>query len=362
MRSKPYSVTLIVNEEEAEVVQVTCHDCPASSGGCKHAVAVLMWCHRRSEEPSCTSVQCYWKKSTLAKVGSSIKIITTKEMSKKKVKTDESINTLVGLQVVEEFVSECKKRKITTCQYIKHEKYFTFRKSHMLSLHYLMCNINKNNCDAFLTEIAPYFNDISIRNAEKETRLQHNSGFWYELRYGRITASKCFEVSRCKTTDGALVASILGARTIETPAIKRGKNLEDAVRQTVEKKIGKKIKKCGLFISDKNPVIAGSPDGILERNTTIEIKCPSSNKTEKNYIKNGVICKKYYGQVQMQMYCANLKKSYFCVASSDFENDNKVDIVEIEYDEEYVSEILQSVILFWKQNIFPVLYETVRIK
>ncbi|KAJ0173001.1 hypothetical protein K1T71_011177 [Dendrolimus kikuchii] len=31
------------------------HDCAASQGGCKHAVALLMWFHRRSEEPSCTS-------------------------------------------------------------------------------------------------------------------------------------------------------------------------------------------------------------------------------------------------------------------------------------------------------------------
>lgn len=359
MRTKPYSVTLIVDEQEDDVLQVTCHDCPASTGGCKHAAAFLMWCHRRSEEPSCTSIQCYWKKSMLSKVGSYL--ITTKEMIKEKVKTDEgnSIDTVTS--VVEDFLAESKKRKITTCQYLKHENDFVCKKTNMLSLHYLMCSKKSNDCDEFLKQIAHVFNYINIRNAEKETRNQHRSGLWYELRYGRITASKCFEVSRCKTSDGILVASILGARTIETTAIKRGKNLEDSVRKTVEEKLGKKIGKCGLYISEQNPMIAGSPDGICEKIYTIEIKCPSSKKTEKNYIKNGAITKQYYAQVQIQMYCANLNKSYFCVASSDFEKDNKVNIIEIDYDQNYVSELLHGVISFWKQNIFPILYESVKI-
>ncbi|KAJ8720544.1 hypothetical protein PYW08_006009 [Mythimna loreyi] len=40
-----------------------CEDCAASEGGCKHAAALLLWLHRRSEEPPVTSVTCYWKKS-----------------------------------------------------------------------------------------------------------------------------------------------------------------------------------------------------------------------------------------------------------------------------------------------------------
>lgn len=39
-------------------------------------ISFLMWLHRQSEEPSLTEVKCYWKKSTLASVGSSIKFIT----------------------------------------------------------------------------------------------------------------------------------------------------------------------------------------------------------------------------------------------------------------------------------------------
>lgn len=38
------------------------------SGVCKHAVAFVIWLHRQAEEPSPTSVSCYWKKSVLSTV------------------------------------------------------------------------------------------------------------------------------------------------------------------------------------------------------------------------------------------------------------------------------------------------------
>ncbi|KAJ8711958.1 hypothetical protein PYW08_008912 [Mythimna loreyi] len=99
VRSKPYAVSVVVNEAEESVTSVQCHDCPASEGGCKHGVAFLMWLHRRTEDPSCTSVECYWRKSNLAKVGSSIKVLTASEISKRKVR-----NIIPDNSVLKEFV------------------------------------------------------------------------------------------------------------------------------------------------------------------------------------------------------------------------------------------------------------------
>ncbi|KAJ0172475.1 hypothetical protein K1T71_011614 [Dendrolimus kikuchii] len=53
--SKSYAATMVVDEKESKIVSVQYHDYDAYQGGCKHAVALLMWFHRRSEEPSCTS-------------------------------------------------------------------------------------------------------------------------------------------------------------------------------------------------------------------------------------------------------------------------------------------------------------------
>ncbi|GBP74627.1 hypothetical protein EVAR_90765_1 [Eumeta japonica] len=116
-----------------------------------------------------------------------------------------------------------------------------------------------------------------IEKVKEETIEQSKSNLWFELRY--ITASKAYEVSRCKTADGTLVSLILGGKIPETKHMKRGRVLEDQVRRTVEDML-KKITKCGLVLSSHYPMIAGSPDGLCDGNI-IEIKCPISAKTYK---------------------------------------------------------------------------------
>lgn len=158
-----------------------------------------------------------------------------------------------------------------------------------------------------------------------------------------------------------MVAVILGARTLKTPAISRGQNLEAEVRKAVGKELGLHIQTCGLYISREHPMIAISPDGIVNK-ITFEIKCPTTDKTAQTYIdKAGRITKKYYAQVQIQiqMYCACADESYFCVADSDFEINNQVNIIKVVYDHQYVLCLLDSVVAFWKENIFPLLHKNV---
>ena len=107
VRSKLYAVTLIIDEEDDVICSVECHDCVASQGGCKHAMAFIMWVHRRSEEPSCTSTECYWKKSKLSQVGTSLKYITAKEMTKGSPILPSNSSVLT------KYLEESRKRKIT---------------------------------------------------------------------------------------------------------------------------------------------------------------------------------------------------------------------------------------------------------
>ncbi|XP_044740060.1 uncharacterized protein LOC123301387 [Chrysoperla carnea] len=148
VHAKLYECALVVDEDDDIIVSVLCQNCAASQGGCKHAIAFLMWVHRRSEEPSCTSMECYWKKSK--------------------------------------------------------------RKTYLIKLF------------------------------EEETREQSNSSLWFELRYGRITASRAFEVSLCKTYDGTLISLILGGKISDTSYMKRGRDLEDEGQKTMERQLKKK--------------------------------------------------------------------------------------------------------------------------
>ncbi|GBP19267.1 hypothetical protein EVAR_79867_1 [Eumeta japonica] len=105
-----------MDEQEEAVKSIECHDCVASQGGCKHAIAFLMWIHRRSEEPSCTSVECYWMKSKLSRAGSTLKYLTASEMSNAKPSLPS--NT----EVFEKFLEEGKKRRLNNCELAFHNE------------------------------------------------------------------------------------------------------------------------------------------------------------------------------------------------------------------------------------------------
>lgn len=53
---------------------------------------------------------------------------------------------------------------------------------------------------------------------------------------------------------------------------------ESIASQAFEKIIGCSIQPAGLFIDVKIPFLAASPDGLINNNALVEIKCPSSIK------------------------------------------------------------------------------------
>jgi len=355
VRTKGYNVTMIINENDSEIISCQCHDCAASAGGCKHAVAFLMWVHRRSEEPACTSVECYWKKPTLSRVGTTLKYITVQQMSKKQVPHRPSSTALY-----DEFILEAKKRKIDNCELLKYQHDYKHSNVMQYSLHCFIINQSsetKSDVNKLVDEIRATFTEAVISTIEEATRGQNKSSLWYEMRYGRVTASKAHEVSVCHTPDGSLVASIMGAKIPDTAAMKRGRTLEQSVRQTVGSKLKTKITLCGLYVCQENPMIAASPDGLV-KDAVIEIKCPTKAKAKDRYLKNGVITEKCKAQVQLQMYATGLKKCYFCVADTNFEETKNVEIILVTYDIDYVNNLLQKLVDFWKKHIYPVLYCT----
>lgn len=327
------------------------------TGGCKHAIALLAWLHRRSEEPSVTEVTCYWKKSKLSTVGKSLKFIKAKDLGKKKVSNlcEKSGSFLSDvLQMSQETGSST----TTLTKYTEE-----FSEEDKLSIHQLMLNffeqVSSTTALDFLQYCSSQMTEAACDEASRKTVLQDKNKLWHELRYGRITASRAYESAHCQTTDGSLVESILGAKSIkDTCAMKRGKKLENEVRHLVEKKVGIKIQPCGFYTSPECPVLGASPDGISDE-YIIEIKCPSSEKTIKNYISvsDGKITHKYNAQVQMQMHFAKRQKALFCVANHNFESTKEIFIISVDYDANYFTELHEKCTNFWINAIYPVLQE-----
>lgn len=248
-----------------------------------------------------------------------------------------------------------------------------------VSLHCLMVKfkvffLKRSSFDDFLLFCNQQMQSAVCQNIEKATRIQADCKLWHTIRYARVTASKSHEVAHCHTTGGSLLEILFGAAPmVNTAAMKRGTRLEPQVRSTVSKMLVQKIKDCGIFIKSADPIFGASPDGIASDGSfIIEIKCPISDKTLSGYIgKNREIGKKFFAQMQLQMHLTDVHQSKFCVADPKFNVDvattgplynNNVIVIDISYDKIFTFDLLEKCKLYWRKNVFPKLYDSVKIK
>lgn len=104
---------------------------------------------------------------------------------------------------------------------------------------------------------------------------------------------------------------------------------EIIAKEELENVIGNKIQSAGMIVDIDQPFLAVSPDGLIDREFLVEIKCPSSakeltpleainNKIIKCCeIKNGNLFLKrndnYYYQIQGQLHVTRRMYCYFCI-------------------------------------------------
>ncbi|KZS03599.1 Uncharacterized protein APZ42_033641 [Daphnia magna] len=225
--SKNCIVEVKIDIERYEIVSAICKSCVAHQGGCKHHIAFIGWIHRRSEEPAKTEVECYWKKIFLSQVGTTTKFIEARNFVNNKRKNGKGSGKVIKLRKKEtpsgSFLKEVIPQIFNYFQ--EHDEWFQ-----NLDLHNLM-QLFQRSFPAGSPEQFRVFCKTNMKNenckiAAAKTASQSECGHWFKLRYGRITASKLFEVSRCQSKSGSLVDLMLGAKLIQSPAMERGIRLE----------------------------------------------------------------------------------------------------------------------------------------
>lgn len=321
-------------------------------GGCKHATAFLAWLHRRSHDRPSTSVDCYWKKSKLSSVGTSLKFKKIKDLGKVPKQNIVRTPPVVHGDFLRVLTNHSKMVGNTHNQIMKYFVESTnFEK---LSIHYFTSTTKETNADNFIEHCRRGMATMSCKEAAIATIEQNDCPLWHELRYARITASKAYEAAHCTTFDGSLTESIMGATKLkDTKAMARGRILEKQIIMEVSKLKNIKIKRCGLYLHPNYPIMGASPDGENEM-FSIEIKCPASQAALSRYITaENKVAPKFLAQVQLQMHFSNKTKALFCVADSDFETNRKVSIIEVEHDERFCKDLLEKCISFWTKAIFP---------
>ena len=298
-----------------------------------------MWLHRRSEDLSPTEKVCYWKKSRLSNVGTTLKFIKVLDLLKK----DESpAPKLPDNSSFLKDIMNLAKEKGLDSQLSRYHFNPKNRDPYALSVHKIIIDffeqkeIQSKDSASFLNFMKTIITQELCLLAEKLTKDQSNCLLWFELRYGRMTASKFYEAAHCKTRDGTLVKQLLGIdKKYDNFLMERGRNLEEKVLKVVKKKPNKIIHKSGLILIEKVPLFGASPGGIIQ-GFPVEVKCPGSFKTYQNYISNGKLKDKYKAQIMLQMYAMNQKKGLFCIADPEFQKNKSVEMLWVDWDEKFL--------------------------
>jgi len=116
------------------------------------------------------------------------------------------------------------------------------------------------------------------KKIERDTTDQSESDLLQLLRQEMLTASNFGIVCRMRPTTScaATVKNILFPPSIDIAAMKYGREREKIARKDLAKILKKEIKPCGLFIDIENPFLGASPDGLIDEDGLVEIKCPLS--------------------------------------------------------------------------------------
>jgi len=139
-------------------------------------------------------------------------------------------------------------------------------------------------------------------------QLEQGAPEWNEVRLGKFTASTFGKLFMAKSTKGYndLINQVVYERiTGESPEsysnqwMDRGTELEPEARMSYELLTFNKVHQVGFI--EYNEWIGGSPDGLIDTDGIIEIKCPKSS-TLIDYALSDKIPKDYEWQMQGNLY------------------------------------------------------------
>lgn len=149
--------------------------------------------------------------------------------------------------------------------------------------------------------------------------IEQGSDEWFEFRKKKISGTRLSEIySKTKVRKIGfykIIAEFLGLDPDDEIPSERGLRLEQEAIDNFEDVMGLKVARVGVCISDDNPAIINSPDGLIKvgkkYKAAVEVKCLSSARHLQMVIENE-IPKEFESQV-MQYFIVNpdLETLYF---------------------------------------------------
>lgn len=140
-----------------------------------------------------------------------------------------------------------------------------------------------------------------------------NTPDWFQARVGIPTASNFDKIITSKGEPsktrikymyqlaGERITNKYSEDIYQTPSMLRGIQMEEEARSLYEMLTGKTVIKVGLCKMEGGLICGASPDGLVDENGGIEIKCPMVH-THIEYLLNNKLPTEYFQQVQGELF------------------------------------------------------------
>lgn len=188
--------------------------------------------------------------------------------------------------------------------------------------------------------------------------MQQRSEEWYQIRLGKVTASKISDIV-AKTKTGTYAASrekykaqlicerLTGrkAESFTNAAMQRGVDLEPIARQMYELETGFDVHEIAFAPHPKISHSGASPDGLVGDDGLIEIKCPETH-THIDFLRKKQPKHEYLLQMQWQMACTGRKWCDFVSYDDRLPEHLAYHTVRIERNDDLIAKLETEVIKF----------------
>jgi putative phage-type endonuclease len=180
---------------------------------------------------------------------------------------------------------------------------------------------------------------------------------WFAARIGKVTASKIKDViSKIKTGEAAarrdyriqlVTERLTGQREqgYTSPDMQWGTDTEPQARAAYEAETGSIVSEVGMIDHPTINMTGASPDGLVDGDGLLEIKCPKT-ATHLQTLMDGKVPSQYVPQMQWQMACTGRKWVDFVSFDPRLPAEYQLFIKRVERDDALIAEYEAAVIQF----------------
>ena len=187
--------------------------------------------------------------------------------------------------------------------------------------------------------------------------IEQNTQEWFAIRCGKVTASRIADIIATTKSgysasranyEAQLICEILTGKPAESftnAAMAWGTETEPLARAQYELKTGNMVNQIGFVVHPKIEQAGASPDGLVDNDGLIEIKCPNTS-THLDTLLAQKVPSKYITQMTWQMVCTGRKWCDFVSYDSRLPENLQLFVQRIELDEDYAKKLQNEVVMF----------------